>query len=72
MKLLKTILWRGHRWNEILPNDNKYMREAGYDVVLRRGPAYSELKRYGQCVSGIDAKMSELVAKYPRLACITV
>lgn len=72
MKLQKTIVWRGHRWNEIIPNDNPHMRAEGYDIVLRREPPMSELKRYGQAVGGIDAKMSELIAKYPRLAGIPV
>lgn len=68
MLLAKQITWRGHRWNEIIKNDNPHMVKVGYDVVLRRPPAMSELKKTGQCVGGIDAKLKELVAIYPRLS----
>ena len=72
MILEKTITWKQGRWNEILKNDNKHMRKAGYDIVLRRKPVMSILRRYGYCVSGIDAKMKELIEKYPRLSSIKI
>jgi hypothetical protein len=68
MKLEKSIVWRGHRWTEMFREDNKYMRQDGYDVILRRTTSVSELNRYGQAVGGIDAKLLELTGKYPRLA----
>ena len=64
---IKPINWRGHRWNEVLPENNQSMREAGYDIILRRDPSISELRRYGQCVAGIDAKSIEIATKYPRI-----
>lgn len=67
MLLDKPIVWRGHKWNEIIPEDNKHMKKAGYDLVLRRPPPVSELKRNRQAVCGIDAKSVDLIAKYPRL-----
>lgn len=69
MKLTKKINWKHSRWDEILPNDNKHMRKAGYDLILRRQATYSLLKKGGgQMVGGIDAKSSELIAKYPKLS----
>jgi hypothetical protein len=65
MKLSKTITWRGHKWNEVIPEDNQSMKEDGYDIILRRSPCISELRRYGSYVGGIDAKSSEILARYP-------
>ena len=50
---------RGHRWNEILPDENKNMQEAGY-IIIKRPVSYSQLKKYGQMATAIDIMPDEL------------
>lgn len=67
MQLPKSIIWQGGRWTEIEKEKNIHMLKAGY-VILKRPVSYSRLKRQGQMATAIDAKWSELIKKYPRLA----
>lgn len=54
-------------WDEATPQTNKHMRKEGYDIILSRPPAISELRRHGQCVGSIDAKASQFFLKHPQL-----
>jgi len=65
--IVKPFNWNGHRWNEIVKEDNPSMFGTGYDIVIKRPPPISELRRYGQAVTGMNAKSVEIIKKYPRL-----
>lgn len=64
----KSISYRGHRWSEVLHQNNPHMKKAGYDVILRRTPSQSEMRHSrGGVPSGIDAKFSELQVRHKHL-----
>lgn len=66
MVLGKAIIWQHARWTMVEKNDNIHMIESGYDLILRREPSISHMKaNHGQMVTGIDAKSTELIKKYP-------
>lgn len=67
MVLSKRVIWQGMVWHEIEHEDNENMREAGF-VILKRPVSYATMKRQGgQMATAIDAKWTDLVAKYPRI-----
>ena len=59
MLLDKKFRCRGSLWNEIRPETNESMKNAGY-VIIQRDPSYSVLKTHGQQVTAIDVKTEEL------------
>ena len=67
MKLDKRIRVRGGLWNEIRPEENQSMNEAGY-VVIARQPVTSEIIRPGQCAGAISIKPEELPERVRRIA----